>query len=184
MEERLQKILSRAGVSSRRKAEELITQGCVSVNDRVVTELGSKADFEKDRIRVNGQLVNKPTERLYFMLNKPKGYITSTEDPEGRPTVTSLLGRIGTKVYPVGRLDFASEGLLLLTNDGEFANHVMSAKEVASLASLPSREQLLALLMGTMRAPVAKFVQTLNEVPGKFVRTLAAVQEQRSQQSA
>ena len=117
MEERLQKILSRAGVSSRRKAEELITQGCVSVNDRVVTELGSKADFEKDRIRVNGQLVNKPTERLYFMLNKPKGYITSTEDPEGRPTVTSLLGRIGTKVYPVGRLDFASEGLLLLFDE-------------------------------------------------------------------
>jgi 23S rRNA pseudouridine2605 synthase len=129
MEERLQKILSRAGVSSRRKAEDLITQGSVSVNDRVVVELGSKADFEKDSIRVNGQLINKPTERMYFMLNKPRGYITSTEDPEGRPTVTSLLGRMGKKVYPVGRLDFASEGLLLLTNDGDFANHVMSAKE-------------------------------------------------------
>ena len=121
MEERLQKILSRAGVSSRRKAEELITQGAVSVNDRVVRELGTKADFEQDRIRVNGQLINKPSERLYFMLNKPKGYITSTEDPEGRPTVTKLLGRIGKSVYPVGRLDFASEGLLLLTNDGQLA---------------------------------------------------------------
>jgi 23S rRNA pseudouridine2605 synthase len=129
MEERLQKILSRAGVSSRRKAEELIAQGAVSVNDRIVTELGSKANFERDRIRVNGQLLNKPSERLYFMLNKPKGYITSTEDPEGRPTVTKLLGRLGKKVYPVGRLDFASEGLLLLTNDGDFANRVMSAKE-------------------------------------------------------
>jgi len=129
MEERLQKILSRAGVSSRRKAEELITQGSVSVNDRVVIELGSKADYEKDSIRVNGQRINKPSERFYFMLNKPKGYITSTEDPEGRPTVTKLLGRMGKNVYPVGRLDFASEGLLLLTNDGDFANHVMSAKE-------------------------------------------------------
>lgn len=129
MEERLQKILSRAGVSSRRKAEELITQGAVSVNDHVVTELGTKADFEQDRIRVNGQLLNKPSQRLYFMLNKPKGYITSTEDPEGRPTVTKLLGRIGKSVYPVGRLDFASEGLLLLTNDGDFANHILSAKE-------------------------------------------------------
>jgi 23S rRNA pseudouridine2605 synthase len=128
MEERLQKILSRAGVSSRRKAEELIIQGAVSVNDRVVKELGSKADFERDRIRVHGQLLNKPSDRLYFMLNKPKGYITSTEDPEGRPTVTKLLGRIGKKVYPVGRLDFASEGLLLLTNDGDFANHILSAK--------------------------------------------------------
>jgi 23S rRNA pseudouridine2605 synthase len=88
MEERLQKILSRAGVSSRRKAEELIVQGAVSFNDRVVTELGSKADFERDRIQVNGRLLNKPSERLYFMLNKPKGYITSTDDPEGRPTVT------------------------------------------------------------------------------------------------
>lgn len=129
MEERLQKILSRAGISSRRKAEELITQGVVSVNDHVITELGSKADFERDRIRVNGRLINKPTERLYFMLNKPRGYITSTQDPEGRPTVIKLLGRVGSKVYPVGRLDYASEGLLLLTNDGDFANRVMSAKE-------------------------------------------------------
>ena len=129
MEERLQKILSRAGVTSRRKAEELITQGAVSVHDRVVTERGSKAEFEQDSIRVNGQLLNKPSQRLYFMLNKPKGYITSTEDPEGRPTVTKLLGRMGKNVYPVGRLDFASEGLLLLTNDGDFANHVMSAKD-------------------------------------------------------
>ncbi len=129
MEERLQKILSRAGVSSRRKAEELILQGAVTVNGKVVTELGTKADADRDSIRVNGQLVNEPGERLYFMLNKPRGYITSTDDPEGRPVVTDLLGKGIKDVYPVGRLDYGSEGLLILTNDGGFANHILTSKD-------------------------------------------------------
>jgi len=128
MQERLQKLISRAGVASRRKAEELITQGMVSVNGEIVTELGSKADPDKDKIMVNGRLVTQPSEFFYFMLNKPRGYITSTHDPEGRPTVLDLLGKAGRNVYPVGRLDYASEGLLLLTSDGDFANRILSAK--------------------------------------------------------
>lgn len=128
MEERLQKIISRAGVASRRKAEGLILQGAVKVNGRVVIELGTKADQEKDRIEVNGRLITKPNELFYFMLNKPRGCITSTDDPEGRQTVTDILGRVGKKVYPVGRLDYLSEGLLVLTNDGDFANKILSAK--------------------------------------------------------
>lgn len=164
MEERLQKILSRAGVSSRRAAEELIQAGSVTVNGEVVTELGTKADPESDKIRVNGRLVAKPAEGLYFMLNKPKGYITSTADPQGRRTVTELLGRAGKKVYPVGRLDYASEGLLLLTNDGDFANRILSAKsdfpktyeaKVTGLLDHKAMEQLRAgiYLDGKRTAP-------------------------------
>lgn len=129
MQQRLQKIIANAGITSRRKAEELITQGRVIVNDEIVTKLGTKADLEKDTIKINGRkLVAVGGPRVYLMLNKPRGCISSTSDPEGRRTVMSLLGRYRTKVYPVGRLDYASEGLLLFTNDGDFANHVLSAK--------------------------------------------------------
>ena len=129
MEERLQKIISRAGVASRRRAEDLIVQGLVTVNGEMVNELGSKADADKDVIKVRGKLVSGPApEKIYLMLNKPKGYVVTKEDPEGRRTVMELLGKAATHVYPVGRLDFWSEGLLLFTNDGDFANHVLAAK--------------------------------------------------------
>ena len=129
MQERLQKIISRAGVASRRHAEELIVQGLVTVNGEMINELGSKADPDKDVIKVRGKLVSGPApEKLYLMLNKPKGYVVTKEDPEGRRTVMELLGRAAAHVYPVGRLDFWSEGLLLFTNDGDFANHVLAAK--------------------------------------------------------
>lgn len=129
MQERLQKLISRSGVASRRKAEELIKQGLVSLNGEIVSELGTKADPERDAIRVQGKRIfGKPGRPVYLMLNKPRGYISSTEDPEGRRKVTDLLGRFRSKVYPVGRLDYNSEGLLLLTNDGDFANRVLSAK--------------------------------------------------------
>ncbi|MDA1316242.1 MAG: pseudouridine synthase [Acidobacteria bacterium] len=129
MQQRLQKIIAHAGISSRRKAEDLITQGRVIVNDEIVTKLGTKADLEKDTIKINGQTLGSVSgPRVYLMLNKPRGCISSTSDPEGRQTVMSLLGRYRTKVYPVGRLDYASEGLLLFTNDGDFANHVLSKK--------------------------------------------------------
>lgn len=149
MEERLQKIISRAGVASRRHAEELIVQGLVTVNGQVVDELGSKADPNADTIKVRGKLVSGPApEKIYLMLNKPKGYMVTKEDPEGRPTVMQLLGKLAPKVYPVGRLDFWSEGLLLFTNDGDFANHVLAAKteipktyQVKTNASL-KKEQL------------------------------------------
>jgi pseudouridine synthase len=119
--QRLQKILSAAGVASRRLSESLITQGRVSVNGRVVTTLGTKADPERDDIRVDGRRVHITQRRRYILLNKPRGYVTTRHDPEGRPTVLDLLKRITEYVYPVGRLDYDSEGLLLLTNDGELA---------------------------------------------------------------
>ncbi len=125
--ERLQKIIAAAGVTSRRKAEELITQGRVSVNGQTVSELGSKADLEQDHIKVDGKLLRGPERHVYLVLNKPKGYVTTLSDPEGRPTVMDLVKNVGTRIYPVGRLDYSSEGLLLLTNDGELASHLTRA---------------------------------------------------------
>jgi pseudouridine synthase len=119
--ERLQKILSAAGVASRRLSEELILQGRVSVNGATVTELGTKADPAADEIKVDGRRIKSEQRRRYVLLNKPRGYITSRSDPEGRPTVMDLMKGVKEYIYPVGRLDYDSEGLLLLTNDGELA---------------------------------------------------------------
>src|SRR3954469_18075342 len=112
-QERLQKIIAAAGIASRRKAEALITGGLVSINGNVVTELGTKADPDADHIRVNGKLLHGAQRHVYYLMNKPKGYVTKVSDPQGRPTVMDLLRNVGARVYPVGRLDFASEGLLL-----------------------------------------------------------------------
>ncbi len=125
--ERLQKIIAAAGIASRRKAEELITQGRVSVNGQTVSELGSKADLEQDHIKVDGKLLRGAERHVYLLLNKPKGYVTTVSDPEGRPTVMDLVKNVGARIYPVGRLDYSSEGLLLLTNDGELASHLTRA---------------------------------------------------------
>lgn len=127
MSERLQKILAAAGVASRRKAEELISTGHVSVNGKVVTELGTKADPAHDTICVDGRPIRTGTRIIYLLLHKPKGYVTTTSDPEGRPTVMELLGNQPERLYPVGRLDYASEGLLLLTNDGALAQQLTKA---------------------------------------------------------
>jgi len=124
MEERLQKILSRAGVSSRRAAEKMIAEGRISVNRTVVVERERKADPGKDEIRLDGRLISLETERIYLMLHKPKGYVTTLSDPQGRPIVTDLLNGVAARVYPVGRLDYDSEGLLILSNDGEFAQRL------------------------------------------------------------
>jgi 23S rRNA pseudouridine2605 synthase len=118
---RLQKILAEAGVASRRGGEELIRAGRVSVNGRVISQLGFKADPALDRIKVNGRSLPRPASKVYYVLYKPPGVITSLNDPEGRPTVKDLIPRIKAKVFPVGRLDYDAEGLLLLTNDGELA---------------------------------------------------------------
>jgi len=126
--ERLQKIIARAGITSRRRAEELIVQGRVSVNGKVCDRLGIKADADKDVIEVDGTVIsNVRIPYCYFLAYKPKNMITSLADPRGRPTITELLRahRIGTRVYPVGRLDWDAEGLLLLTNDGDMAHRVM-----------------------------------------------------------
>lgn len=125
--ERLQKILASAGIASRRKAEEYILAGRVQVNGQIVTELGTKADPEHDHIRVDGKRIQSATEFRYYMLNKPKGYVTTAHDPQGRPTVMDFFSRIRMRVYPIGRLDYHSEGLLVLTNDGELANTLTRA---------------------------------------------------------
>ena len=131
MQERLQKLIAQAGIASRRHAEELITAGQVTINGKVVTELGTKADPARDHVKVRGNLINpilKAREKVYVLLNKPRGYLTSVSDPEDRPLVTDLIPASLGKLHPVGRLDFNTEGLLLLTNDGEFTNFITAAR--------------------------------------------------------
>lgn len=126
-EERLQKILSQAGIASRRQSEQFIVEGRVTVNGKIVDELGSKADLERDHIKVDGHLIKPPKRQVYIVLNKPDSTVTTVSDPQGRTTVMELLRGVKERVYPVGRLDYHSEGLLLLTNDGEIANAITSA---------------------------------------------------------
>jgi 23S rRNA pseudouridine2605 synthase len=126
-EDRLQKILSQAGVASRRQAERIMQEGRVTVNGAVVTELGSKADLDSDHIKVDGRLLRAPKRLSYIVLHKPNNTVTTVSDPQHRATVMELLRGVKERVYPVGRLDYHSEGLLLLTNDGEVANAIMSA---------------------------------------------------------
>jgi len=158
--DRLQKIIAQAGIVSRRKAEELITAGRVQVNGKIVTELGTKADIEKDHIRVDGKLLQGPEAQRYYMLNKPRGYVTTVSDPEHRPTVMDLLLNASTgprvRVYPVGRLDYLSEGLLLMTNDGELANRLSKAAAgvektyLVKVSGSPSANALNQLRHGIM----------------------------------
>lgn len=124
MKERLQKIISASGLMSRRAAEELIAAGKVSVNG-VTAALGDKAEAGIDRILVDGKVLPSAGEKLYIMLNKPRGYVTTLSDEKGRKNVSELVKELGTRLYPVGRLDMYSEGLLLMTNDGDFANRLM-----------------------------------------------------------
>ena len=152
--ERLQKIIAAAGIASRRKAEELIRSGLVTVNGHTITELGSKADPERDHIRVNGKLLRGSERHVYLLMNKPKGYVTTVHDPENRPTVMDLLHGIRTRVYPIGRLDYGSEGLLLLTNDGDLAHALMKAAShvpkmyLVKVAGNPTEEGLARLRQG------------------------------------
>lgn len=128
MEERLQKFLANAGVASRRKCEELIQAGKVKVNGRTVTELGTKVRPEVDKIEFNGELINKKNKKVYILLNKPIGYVTTVKDQFNRPTVTDLIKGIDARVVPVGRLDMYTSGALFLSNDGDFINRVTHPK--------------------------------------------------------
>jgi pseudouridine synthase len=158
MQERLQKILSAAGVASRRAAEEYIRQGRISVNGETVTELGTKADADRDDIRVDGRRLKQPQRRRYILLYKPRGYITSRSDPQRRPTVIDLLNKGGVRdyVYPVGRLDYESEGLLLLTSDGDLAarlthpSHGVAREYEARVRGVPDRRALERLATGVV----------------------------------
>src|SRR3954470_8034280 len=153
-QERLQKIIAAAGIASRRKAEEIITAGLVSVNGVVVTALGTKADPDTDHIRVNGKLLKGAQKHVYYVMNKPKGYVTTASDPQGRPTVMALLHNVGTGGYPIGRLDFASEGLLLLTNDGDLAHKLTHASShvaktyVVKISGVAKEEEIQKLREG------------------------------------
>jgi 23S rRNA pseudouridine2605 synthase len=152
--DRLQKILSQAGIASRRRAEELITEGRVQVNGQVVSQLGAKADPARDHIRVDGKLISAAERHRYFVLNKPRGYVTTASDPEGRPTVMEFFTKMKERLYPVGRLDYQSEGLLLVTNDGELANQLTRAASgvektyLVKVAGRPSEEELEQLRSG------------------------------------
>jgi len=151
---RLQKILSSAGIASRRAAEDLIRQGRVSLNGQVVTELGAKADPARDELRVDGRRVKGAERHRYVLLNKPKGYVTTRSDPRRRPTVLDLLHGVREYVYPVGRLDFDSAGLLLLTNDGDLAarlthpRHGVEREYHAWLLGVPDEHDLERLRRG------------------------------------
>lgn len=150
---RIQKLLSQAGIASRREAERLIKEGRVSVNGKRVTELGTKVDPDKDRVKVDHKLVLLP-KKIYIILNKPKRYITSVQDPEGRPVITDLLPELGSKVFPVGRLDYDTEGLILLTNDGDIAQKLQHPRYkiprtyLAKIKGTPNEKDLYPITKG------------------------------------
>jgi len=157
--ERLQKILAAAGLASRRKAEQLIAAGIVSVNGHVVTEPGTKADPRIDEIRVDGKLLRGPERHVYLAVYKPKGHMTTVSDPEGRPTVMDLLKGVDERVFPVGRLDYMSEGLLLLTNDGDLMAELTKAGShiaktyMVKVSGKPTEEEIDKLRNGIMLPP-------------------------------
>jgi len=176
--ERLQKILSAAGIASRRAAESYITDGRVSVNGTTVTELGSKADPDTDDIRVDGRRIKPATRLVYLLLYKPRGYIVSRSDPQRRPTVIDLLEKGGVRdyVYPVGRLDYDSEGLLLLTSDGDLAarlthpSHEIEREYEVKILGVPDEHDLERLSKGIVidgRRTLPADVKVLKVIAGK-----------------
>ena len=188
MKERLQKILSARGVCSRRKAEELISRGLVTVNGAVAS-LGDTADEQVDTILVDGKPLPEKEGYVYILLNKPRGYVTTLSDEKGRPDAASLVADCGTRVYPVGRLDMDSEGLLLFTNDGDFANALMHPKHEVNKTYqtwvrgyVPGAEKALArpvTLDGyTIRPPKV----VLQKVEGNKARFLITIHEGRNRQ--
>ena len=153
-EERLQKILAHAGITSRRKAEALITAGRIELNGKVVKELGTKADVKSDVIRLDGKRIAEPEDKIWLVLYKPAGCVTTLSDPEGRPTIKEYLRDVIERVYPVGRLDYDVEGTLLVTNDGDLAHQLMHPKfgvrrtYLAKVHGVPLPEQIERLLKG------------------------------------
>ena len=175
MAERLQKILSQAGIASRRAAEKFIAEGRVAVNGTLVTEPGCRADIAEDDITVDGKSIHGQEKKVYFLLNKPKGYISTASDDRGRKTVLDLLADVSERIYPIGRLDNATEGLLLLTNDGALMNALLHPKYevqktyVARLRGIPGKEALELLRRGVeledgLTAPAAVRLLAQNPV--------------------
>jgi len=154
MQERLQKVLAKAGIASRRKAEELIREGKVRVDGKVVTEMGTQVDPDAQDIECDGIHVETQEKKVYILLHKPTGFLSTVHDPRGRPIVTDLLANVKERVYPVGRLDLDTEGALLLSNDGELAqkilhpSHEVNKTYVAKVKGKPNRKKLAALSRG------------------------------------
>ncbi|SMC57436.1 pseudouridine synthase [Sporomusa malonica] len=153
MLERLQKVIAQAGIASRRDAEELITAGRVTVNGKVVTELGTKIDSRRARVTVDGKPL-KAEKYVYILLNKPKGVVTTLEDPRGRKTVADIVAKIPERIYPVGRLDYNTEGLLIMTNDGDVTHalthpsHEIAKTYLAKVQGFPPEDKLDRLRVG------------------------------------
>jgi len=174
---RLQKYIADCGVTSRRKAEELMTMGKVTVNGKKVTELGVKVDPHNDVVMVNGEVIDlMSVDHMYLVLNKPRGYITTVTDPEGRKTVMDLVPQIKSRIFPVGRLDYLSEGLLLMTNDGDFANLIMHPKfEVIKTYEVKVFGKITETLLQKLRRGIVahdgllkpKSVRVVEVLPGK-----------------
>jgi pseudouridine synthase len=193
---RLQKILSSAGVASRRTAETLITQGRIAVNGKTVTALGTKADPEVDEILVDGRRIKPLRRNRYILLNKPRGYITSRSDPQRRPTVIDLLEQAGVRdyIYPVGRLDYDSEGLLLLTSDGDLAarlthpRHGVPREYEVRVRGVPDRHALARLARGLViearrTAPArARVERTIESDAGEQAVITLVIHEGRNRQ--
>ncbi|WP_029543521.1 pseudouridine synthase [Selenomonas sp. AB3002] len=190
MEARLQKIISQAGIASRRAAESIILEGRVEVDGQVIRELGGKYDPELVEIRVDGKIISAPEAHVYYLLNKPKGYVSTASDERGRRTVLDLLPEIKERIYPIGRLDMNTEGLLLLTNDGELMNALLHPRYevqktyVARIATGLSEAALRALREGVkledgLTAPAR--VSVLETAPGR-TRVEITIHEGRNRQ--
>jgi 23S rRNA pseudouridine2605 synthase len=154
--ERIQKILAKAGIASRREAERMLIEGRVKVNGKVVDALGFKADLLKDSIKVDGKKLSHFESKVTLLLNKPRGYVSTVEDPQGRPTVLDLCKNVKGRIYPVGRLDFDAEGVLILTNDGELANILTHPRfsiprtYLLKVVGVPEEKELSRLERGVM----------------------------------
>ena len=170
MKERLQKILSARGLASRRKAEEWILSGRLQVNG-CVAQLGDSADPDVDEILLDGKLLPSKQEYVYIMLNKPRGYVTTLSDEKGRPDVSQLVADCGVRVYPIGRLDMDSEGLLLLTNDGDFANKLMHPKHEVDKTYEVSVRGYHAAASALLRRPIELDGYPIKEPQVKLVRS-------------
>ena len=186
--ERLQKILSARGVASRRKAEQMIEAGMVTVNG-AVAHLGDTADAEVDEILVQGRPLPSPEKNVYILLNKPRGYVTTLSDEKGRPDAASLVADCGVRVYPVGRLDMDSEGLLLFTNDGDFANRMMHPRGEVNKTYLvtcvgyePGAEEKLAKPITRDGYTIRKPRVRLQKVTGNKAELLVTIHEGRNRQ--
>lgn len=174
MEERLQKFLARAGIASRRGSEKLISEGKIRVNGVIVTELGTKINPDKDKISYLGKMVTLEERKVYYILNKPRGYISSVKDEHDRKTVVDILSDVEERIYPIGRLDYNTEGLLLLTNDGDFMNKLLHPKYeinktyVAKINGLITVDDLKKLVNGVMledgkTAPAEVFLDDMDK---------------------